>query len=75
MDFHTFRDQLSTQGLAYSPICGRYPGDRAMRVFIKLSLKDWQKMFQDKEIPKRKGGRPSNATIRRVTGSNIVIPK
>jgi hypothetical protein len=22
MDFHTFRDRLSTQGLAYSPICG-----------------------------------------------------
>ena len=36
MDFHTFRDRLSTQGLSYSPVYGRYPGDKAMRVYTKL---------------------------------------
>jgi hypothetical protein len=45
-----------------------------MRVFTKLSLKDQERMFRNKEIPKHKAGWPSNATIRRVTGSNVVMP-
>jgi hypothetical protein len=70
-----FCDRLSTQGLAYLPVCGQYPGDRAMQVFTKLSLKDHQRMFQDKETPRRKAGRPSNATIRSATRNSIVTPK
>jgi hypothetical protein len=76
MDFHTFRDRLSTQGLAYSPINGRYPGDRAMRVYTKLSLKERQRMFQEKAIPKRSRGRPSNASIRTSsTNKSVVTPE
>jgi hypothetical protein len=78
MDFHTFRDRLSTQGLEYSPISGRYPGDKAMRVYTKLSLKDRQKIFQETALPKRKAGRPSNATIRSLTSNSndsIVTPE
>ena len=70
MDFHTFRDRLSTQGLAYSPICGRYSGDTGMRVYTKLSLKERQKMFQEATIPKRRAGRPSHASIREMSSSS-----
>jgi hypothetical protein len=66
MEVHTFRARLSTQGLAYSPVCGRYPGVRAMRVFNKLILKDQQRLFQDKHIPRWNVGQPSNVMIRRV---------
>jgi hypothetical protein len=77
MDFHTFRDRLSTQGLEYSPILGRYPGDKAMRVYTKLSLRDRQRLFEETLIPKRKAGRPSKASIRSLTSTNdsIVTPE
>jgi hypothetical protein len=72
MDFHTFRDRLSTQGLEYSPIFGRYPGDKAMRVYTKLSLKDRQDMFQEPEIlPRRTAGRPSTASKRSMASSTM----
>jgi hypothetical protein len=30
LDFHQFRDRLSTQGLQYSPLDTKYPGDAKM---------------------------------------------
>jgi hypothetical protein len=72
MDFHTFRDRLSTQGLEYSPVFGRYPGDKAMRVYTRLSLKDRQNFYQEPEIlPKKKSGRPSAASMRSMASSSM----
>ena len=71
MDFHTFRDRLSTQGLEYSPSFGRYPGDRAMRVYRKLSVKERRTKFQeDDPLPQRKPGRTSAASIRSIASSS-----
>jgi hypothetical protein len=36
MDFHTFRDCLGTQGLTYSVIDCKYPGDSYMRAVTKM---------------------------------------
>jgi hypothetical protein len=35
LPFHEFRDRLSTQGIQYSPIYCKYPGDSQMRVNTK----------------------------------------
>ena len=79
IDFYTFRDRLSTQGLEYSPVYGRYPGDEAMRVYTKLSLKDWMKVFEEEGIgPRKKVGRPSTASIMSLTSSSkdsVVTPE
>jgi hypothetical protein len=37
LTFHEFRDRLSTQGIKYSPIYCKYPGDSHMRVNTKKS--------------------------------------
>ena len=81
MDFHTFRDRLSTQGLSYSPVYGRYPGDKAMRVYTKLSLKDRKGVYGEDENdrPRKKAGRPSTASIMSLTSSSsrdsVVTPE
>ena len=79
MDFHTFRDCLSTRGLEYSPVYGRYPGDKATRVYTKLRLKDRKHFFEEEVIrPRKKAGRPSTASIRSLTSSSkdsIVTPE
>jgi hypothetical protein len=71
MDFHTFRDRLSAQGLECSPTFGRHSGDRAMKVHTKLSLKDRKKFYEEDVIrPRRAAGRPSNASIRIIASSS-----
>ena len=49
MDLHTFQDHLSTQGLEYLPVYRQYPGHKAMRVYTKLILKDWKKVFEEED--------------------------
>ena len=79
MGFHTFRDRLSTQGLDYLPVYGRYPCDKAMRVYTKLSLKDRKKVYEEENVrPRKKAGRPSTASIMSLTSSSrdrVVTPE
>jgi hypothetical protein len=38
LSFHDFRDQLSAQGMSYSPVRRQYPGDSTMRHVTRLSI-------------------------------------
>jgi hypothetical protein len=58
LSFHDFRDKLSGQGLAYSPLQRRYPGDSAMRAVTRLSMTQQKRMFKNKNEERRKPGRP-----------------
>ena len=53
LDFHTFRDRLSFQGLRYQPEECKYPGDRQMRVNTKRG-----RGSAPKQGEKRARGRP-----------------
>jgi hypothetical protein len=50
LDFHTFRDRLSLQGLHYKPEDTKYPGDSRMRVNTKKGI-------SGTEVKKRTGHR------------------
>ena len=60
LDFHTFREQLSTRGLTYDPTNKLYKEDRMMRINTKKSAERRQIAMEQKH-PKRRVGRPTLA--------------
>jgi hypothetical protein len=76
LSFHDFRDKLSAQGLAYSPLQQRYPGDLAMRAVTRLLMTQQKRMFKDKNEERRKPGRPKkkDAKEQDKTKAHVVTP-
>jgi hypothetical protein len=56
LSFHDFRDKLSAQGLSYSPVQRRYPGDSAMRPVTRMTETQQKKAYRNKEQGTRKPG-------------------
>jgi hypothetical protein len=56
LDFHQFRDRLSTQGLQYSPLNTKYPGDAKMRSVTQQKKR--KRVVSDVDSSPRKRGRP-----------------
>jgi hypothetical protein len=69
MDFHTFRDRLSTQGLGHSPVFGRHPGDPRSHESSHEAQFEGSTANEKKICPQRKAGQPSIASIRSITSS------
>jgi hypothetical protein len=65
LTFHKFRDRLSTQGLKYSPIYCKYPGDLHMRVNTK------KRKQPDGTVQKRGRPRKGKGVIHAVTPNNV----
>jgi hypothetical protein len=74
LSFHDFRDQLSAQGLAYSPVNRRYPGDSAMRAVTRLSMSQQKKAYKKKDGVARKPGRPKKDEEAK-DDAHVVTPK
>lgn len=53
LSFHDFRDRLSAQGLSYSPVHRRYPGDSAMRAVTRQTTAQQQKSIQKRARQKK----------------------
>jgi hypothetical protein len=68
LSFHDFRDKLSAQGLAYSPVNQNYPGDSAMRAVTRLTVAK-QKENQRHDEGARRAGRPKKNMPGRATSS------
>jgi hypothetical protein len=74
LSFHDFRDKLSAQGLAYSPIRREYPGDSAMRAVTRLSMSQQKKQFKNKNAVARKPGRPKKDEEQAEKQAHLVTP-
>jgi hypothetical protein len=68
LSFHDFRDKLSAQGLAYSPVNQNYPGDSAMRAVTRLTVAK-PKENQRHDEGARRAGRPKKNMPGRATSS------
>jgi hypothetical protein len=53
LSFHDFRDRLSAQGLSYSPVHRRYPGDSAMRAVTRQTTAQQKKSIQKRARQKK----------------------
>ena len=62
LSFHDFRDKLSGQGLAYTPLNTIYPGDSAMRAVTRMTSAQ-QKQAYNGGKEKRPVGRPKKTRI------------